>query len=170
MDQEEMHKKQETHTVVKKMQTSNVIRIVRAASWRLFRWAVVVPASLVGTCLLVMTLIGLSPIQEAVSSIYEWADTQVRSAPEGHVQVTGCAPGDFRTLHHPVCKKRTVRSIPIADHAAETLKTFYVGYLIILLWTASFGLPGWMEKDSASDIQKSEALHLSGSAQKKPEA
>ena len=111
-------------------------------TWRLFQASIVIPASIVGAALLVMTVAGDSPVESTIASIYHWAETSIRPAPAGTVLVSKCAnqaAQHTKGIHPPViCQSPSVRAVQVNDAVVEASSWIRQVYLIAVLVSAAF--------------------------------
>lgn len=122
------------------------IKVAFFIVWRSFQSLVVIPASLAGAVILLLILMGNSPIQETLIAVHQWAETAVRPAPPGTVLVADCKTPATREIKPPVlCDSTKEMAVPIADAARGASKQLATIYLVLAL--LSFGglvmaLPG----------------------------
>jgi hypothetical protein len=120
------------------------VSVVTVVIWRLFQIAVIVPSSGVGIALFLYALNGHSPVMEAVTTLYDWADTSVRPAPAGAVFVEECArPAESqdetaaaKTIK-PVfsCNALVARAVPIDELAQSVRRTACNAYGVLLMFS-----------------------------------
>lgn len=117
---------------------SEYIKAAFFLGWRSFQSLVVIPSSLAGAVVLLLILMGNSPIQETVIAVHHWAETAVRPAPTGTVLVAVCKPINTTEIKPPVlCDSTKTVAVPIADAARGASKELRAIYLVLVL--LSFG-------------------------------
>jgi len=106
--------------------------LMRFAMLRAYKALVVLPATLIGTVVLALALLGDQPLESSVKAIYEWADVSVRNAPPGTVMVFRCA-GDLDSkvprlpvLCEPIAKQAVPASAAISGTVSMFLQTYGV--------------------------------------------
>lgn len=121
--------------------------------WRTFQIAVVVPATLAGSALLIYTLTGHSPVAELVSYIHDRVRTAAILVPPGMMLMEECAQsaaiGDTTAdteLPEPVfCESQVAKFMPVdwvARSAGHLVRGIYVFFLMLAFCGVYIAYPG----------------------------
>ena len=123
------------------MSNRNYIKAAFVTAWRAVQVFIVIPASLIGTLLVGLAIMGEAPVESTVLAVYEWAETSVRPAPAGAVLVANCGneSASASGIKRPVtCNPAAPKVVPAADAAkaaSDQLLTLY--WCVVAI---SFGL------------------------------
>lgn len=109
------------------------------ALWRTFQAAVVIPASVLGACLLVYASVQDAPVKTAVEGFYRFADAAIRQAPAGYVLVSQCAaPEQAQPARHTIpCQPAPPKQVPLHEAIDATARELSQVYLLLVM--VSFG-------------------------------
>ena len=106
---------------------------------------VVVPASIIGTVVVVFALLGEAPVRVVVEGVYEYADHEVRRASPGAVISKECLTSlpaeEVLRRPAPICGDPREVEVPISTAVDSTLHTLTTLYVVLLalsvMWVVS---------------------------------
>ena len=106
--------------------------------WRVIQVMVVIPATTIGLMVLILSIMGYSPLHSTIAAIYDYADENIRPAETGHVlsrecQVPGRMGDEISNALPVACSEAEVVSISVSDAIAANEKTISAIYMALVL-------------------------------------